>query len=57
MSRYLHESGEFQIIATNETGQEFVGMRVQPQTQDEERSFAMLSSESLIFDNSDPAQS
>ncbi|MBT5571331.1 MAG: PAS domain S-box protein [Alphaproteobacteria bacterium] len=55
ISRRLHETNDYLIIAGSEGGKKFVGMDIQPQTSSHERSFNLYASKSVIFDNSDPA--
>lgn len=56
MSRAIGGTGGFQIVAASDDGREFVGAEVYPDTQNDEDGFALFSSESVIFDNSDPAR-
>lgn len=54
ISQILNAPTDFQIIAANSSGERFVGVEVRPKTPDEERSFTLISSKSVIYDNTDP---
>lgn len=56
ISRGIPGTDGFQIIAASEEGQEFIGTEAYPDTQDNDDGYALFSSESVIFDNSDPAR-
>lgn len=54
ISELINQPTDFQIIAANPGGERFVGVEVRPKTPDEEQSFSLISSKSVIFDNRDP---
>lgn len=56
VSRAIADTGGFHILAANNEGRQFVGVDVYPDTQEEKRGFALFSTESVIFDNSDPTR-
>lgn len=54
VSQLLCPPADFQVVAASEGGEEFIGIEVRSKTQDEKDNFALISSKSLIFDNTDP---
>lgn len=56
ISQRISGTGGFRILAASEQGLGFIGTDVYPDTQDAEDGFELFSSESVIFDNSDPAR-
>lgn len=54
VSQLLCPPADFQVVAASEGGEEFIGIEVRSKIQDEKDNFALISSKSLIFDNTDP---
>ena len=54
ISKLLCPPADYQVVAASPGGEDFIGLEVRSETQDDKDRYALISSKSLIFDNTDP---